>query len=322
MAFCFKRKESVPKAIRRLGRERVEDALECLKNCPQAEAIHCARKDIKKVRAVLRLVRKEIERKEVRLTTKLLRRAAKLLAAPRDAHVKMKTLANLRRHFKGQLAPSALRYIRGELRDAFDKEMQRFAKEKAAKTVRRLLCRVAKKLPCLKVRGKGWKLLGPGVKTAYADGISAYQIARKDSCPENFHEWRKRAKELWYQVTLLRRVWPEQMDAMAEELEMLGEHLGEDHDLVMLGQSIQEVSAGKHHPRELETLKGLIEERQRELRAAALAVGAHFYAEKPSAFCRRLAGYWKIWSRENKRSAPACPGNSITFVEAFVRPEI
>ena len=49
------RRESVSKAVRRLGRGRIRDALECLKDCDRAEAIHCSRKDIKKVRAVLRM---------------------------------------------------------------------------------------------------------------------------------------------------------------------------------------------------------------------------------------------------------------------------
>jgi len=45
---------------------------------------------------------------------------------------------------------------------------------------------------------------------------------------------------------------------------------------------------------------GLIDERQRELRAGALALGSRFYTEKPSAFCDRLAGYWRIWRGEKK----------------------
>src|SRR5678815_4162993 len=105
MAFCFKRRESVEKAIRRLGCERIERALECLKDCSRAEAIHCARKDIKRVRAILRLARANIARKEFRRLTKLLREAASHLAAPRDAYVKARTLKDLASHFKGQLAP-------------------------------------------------------------------------------------------------------------------------------------------------------------------------------------------------------------------------
>src|SRR5687767_9950738 len=118
MAFCFKRKESVSKGIQRVGRERIANALECLKDCRRAEAIHCARKDIKKVRAALRLVRAQISKKAFRRQIRLMRQAASLLAAPRDSFVKVKTLRNLTRHFKGQLAPGALRHVRAALHDA------------------------------------------------------------------------------------------------------------------------------------------------------------------------------------------------------------
>ena len=50
MAFHFKKKESVAKGSRRLGRERIEHALERLEKGDHAEAVHCARKDIKKAR--------------------------------------------------------------------------------------------------------------------------------------------------------------------------------------------------------------------------------------------------------------------------------
>jgi CHAD domain-containing protein len=333
MAFYFKKKETVPKAIRCLGRERIENALECLKDCGRPEAIHCARKDIKKSRAVIRLVRTEIPKKAYSRQIRLLREAAKHLAGPRDAFIKVNTLRNLMRHFKGQLAPGALRHVRAALHSALNEETRRFAKEKTAKTVERLLRRAAKEFDDLTVNGKGWKALSPGVKTAYSKGRCAYQTVLKDPAPENFHEWRKRAKDLWYQVSLLRPVWPEQMDAMASELETLGEYLGDDHDLVVLQEAVEGRCAGKGNARELETLIqsiekrqrelraashgsddgsdndklreletliGLMEERQRELRAAALELGARFYAEKPSAFCNRLAGYWQTWQCEKK----------------------
>lgn len=178
--------------------------------------------------------------------------------------------------------------------------MKRFRNEKTARAVERTLRRFTKTLERLKVSGKEWKALGPGVKTAYRQGWRAYQTVLEDSSPENFHEWRKCAKDLWYHVRLLQPVWPEQMDATASELDALGECLGDDHDLVVLRQDVQARSIGDGNAREIETLNGLIEERQRELRATALEMGARFYAEKPSVFCKRLAGYWKTWRREKK----------------------
>src|ERR1051326_2568284 len=115
MAFCFKRRESVAKGIRRLGCERIESALDCLKDCTRAEAIHCARKDIKKTRAVLRMVRVNMAKKDFRRLSRLLREAACQLAAPRDAYVKAKTLKGLAGHFKGQLTSGALRHVRSDL---------------------------------------------------------------------------------------------------------------------------------------------------------------------------------------------------------------
>jgi len=305
VAFCFKKKESIAKAIRRLTCERVENALECLEDCGHAEAIHCARKDIKKVRAVLRLVQTEIVKKEFRRLTSLLRKAANLLAVPRDAYIKAKTLRDLARHFKGQLAPGALRGIRAELRNAFDEEMKRFGREKTGRRVERILRRVAKQLERLDVNGKGWKALSPGVRAAYSQGRCAYQRVLKDSSPGNLHDWRKSVKDLWYQVTLLRPVWPEQMDAIAGELESLGECLGDDHDLVVLQHAVEKLCKGDRNARELEILNGLTEQRHRELRDAAGALGARFYAEKPSMFCNRLARYWRTWRHEKEFVARA-----------------
>jgi hypothetical protein len=150
----FQKERIGVKAVRRIGRELIEHALECLKQCG-AEAIHCARKDVKKARAVLRLVRSEIGKKTFCRITELLREAAHQLAAPRDAYVKVQTLRNLTRHFKGQLAAGALRYVRAEFRKARDEEVQEFAKKKTVRSVERTLRRVAKELDCLKVRGKG-----------------------------------------------------------------------------------------------------------------------------------------------------------------------
>jgi hypothetical protein len=99
-------------------------------------------------------------------------------------------------------------------------------------------------------------------------------------------------------MTVLHAIWPEQMDAMASELETLGEYLGDDHDLVVLRQAIEGQGAAHGNALELESFYRLLEQRQGELRAAALAAGARFFAEKPSMFCNRLAGYWRTWRRE------------------------
>jgi CHAD domain-containing protein len=301
MAFCFKRKESIAKGVRRLACGRIKRSLECLNDCQRTEAIHCARKEIKKARAVLRLVQTRIAKKRYRSQIRKLRKAANHLAPARDAYVNSTTLKDLMTHFKGQLGPHALRHAQATLQYASVKKSRRFGKKKTAQSVQRILQRAQKKFDGLAVDGKGWKAISPGIKRAYTAGLRAYGAVRKDPSPENFHEWRKRAKDLWYQASMLRSVWCEQMDAMTHELETLGEFLGDDHDLVVLRKALEE----KHDTdrQEMKLLDGLINRRQRELRTAALRLGARFYAEKPFAFCNRLQGYWRVWRGKKKSIA-------------------
>jgi CHAD domain-containing protein len=315
MAFCFKRKELVSKGVRRLGGQRIEHALHSLRDCHEPNAIHSVRKDIKRVRAVLRLMRTEIRKKDYRRMLKSLRNAAMYLAGPRDAHVKSQALSTLMQVNKGQLGSATLRQVRASLRDEADTEMKKFAKDKTAKEVARSLEAVAEEFRGLKVKQQGWRALSMGVKTAFQDGKRAFQRARRAPTADNLHEWRKRAKDLWYQATLLRRIWPEQMEAMARDLEVLGENLGDYHDLVVLLQAVKQHTP--EHAREVESLRRQIEERQGQLCRAALGFGEQFYAEKPDVFCRRLAEYWLLW-RRNKRRSPAGRPTEKTLVRALV----
>jgi len=302
MAFSFKRRESVRKGVRRLGCKRLKHAMKCLDECEEGEAIHTARKDIKKVRALLDLVGTQLKRKDFRRTNNQLRKAAKRLAKPRDASVLAKTLTELTSHYKGQLKPRALARVKTKMHELFKVEMRRFTSKKINRTVTRRLARAAKELKSLKLEAEGWTAISQGCKASYAGGQRSYQRALEERSAENLHAWRKRVKALWYQVTLLRPVWPEQMDALAHEIEMLGEALGDDHDLVMLHRCVQEVCREEHEAHDLETFDAIIGQRQQELQAGALAIGKRFYAEKPSAFCRRLARYWEIWQGERKAS--------------------
>src|SRR5262249_15052985 len=136
-----------------------------------------------------------------------LREAAQKLAGPRDAYVRLRTLEKLRQHFKGQLAPAALRQIHTELRQAAEETMERFTKKKIMRSATRTLRRVEKEFRP-KICGRGWKALGRGVKTAYAASQRACQDVLQNPASENFHRWRKRVEELWYHVRLLERAWP------------------------------------------------------------------------------------------------------------------
>jgi CHAD domain-containing protein len=308
MAFRFKRKESVEKGLRRVGQERITCALKEIQSGDKLEAVHRVRMEIKKLRAILRLVRKAGgESLHVR-QTELLRNAADALGPVRDAHVTIKALRDLITHFKGQFPPQPFKQVKRELQARCHQATVDFAKQSSSKLVTKNLRTALREFRGLRLHPSGWDALYPGLSWSYKRGRCCKAACLKRPSPETLHEWRKRVKDLWYQVRLLRPIWPEQMCATASELRMLSDQLGGDHDLVMLKGVLEQIQTDQT---ELETLRGLIIQRQQELRSVALLLGARFYAEKPVVFVNRLGRYWSIWRAAKgklKRKARASIG--------------
>lgn len=301
MAFEFKRKESVRSAVKRCAQNRIDNALKALHHCERLEAVHEIRKDIKKIRALLRLVRPAMPKSVYARSADLLRDAARPLGDARDAHIKVTALNELAGHFKAQLSPQPLRPIKHLLAEACRQQQARLSHKQTPRKAERSLEKLSRELSALNLKDSGWSAIGPGLKRSYVSGRRGCRLARRSGTPEHFHEWRKRVKDLYYQITLLGPIWREQICAAAAELEHLGEYLGEDHDLFLLSQTMTGKDVRKNAGAEAAALGALVNVRQQELRAKALALGTKFYAEKASAFCERLRCYWRRW-REKPRS--------------------
>lgn len=106
-----------------------------------------------------------------------------------------------------------------------------------------------------------------------------------DPSVENVHEWRKRAKDLWYHLRIVRNVWPGAIGPAADEAHRLSDLLGDHHDLAVLAADTSDV----------EVLTRCIERRQEELLARALDLGQRLYAERPKLFSGRIGTYWEAW---------------------------
>jgi len=299
MAFHFKKKESPTKAARRLSRERIGKALDHLQKCDRLETVHSVRKEIKKVRATLGLVREKMDGAAYRKCTKTLRTVAKYLRDPRDAHVRPRTLERLMVHFKDRLPAHPFAGIKTILRQNCLVEVREFMKGESVAVVDRLLRKVNRRAKTLKVKADGWTAIRSGLRESYSRGRKAFAVVREEASPENFHQWRRHVQDLWHQLRLLCPIQLDNLRAAAGKMKMLSQYLGDDHDLVMLRQFVIRRCA-RRFVGEVKLLNELIELRQKELRSAALALGSRFYAEKPSLFCRRLENYWRTWRAGKK----------------------
>jgi CHAD domain-containing protein len=119
--------------------------------------------------------------------------------------------------------------------------------------------------------------------------------AREEPSGANYHEWRKRAKYLWYQCRALRGVWRPMMDACCRQLHNLSDLLGEDHDLVVFEEILGAEGQALAPAGQSGILGEAISRHHDRLRKAARKLGRRIYAEKPSAFRLRMGTYWRAW---------------------------
>jgi CYTH domain-containing protein/CHAD domain-containing protein len=296
-AYRLQLEESAADGLPRVARGRAEKATKRLQGAETedlADAIHGARKDLKKIRAVLRLLRTELGEKTFRTENRRYRDAGRLLAASRDAEVKLLTLKGLEQHFGGELplAPAlawseALEADRDVIGDD-DGDQIGARIDEAAGMIRAGETRISD----WRLKRDSWKLIEPGLDRSYRDGRQALRAARQDHGPDRVHELRKRAKDHWYELRLLAGSWPGLLDESAAQVHELTELLGDHHDLAVLGEDL---GGRVGVVAERDAIQVLIERRQVELLDQALGLGERIYAEKPKHFRRRLRAYWRIW---------------------------
>jgi CHAD domain-containing protein len=293
-SYCLHDGEDPDEGLRRVAHGRVDSAVERLRRDAEtdlAKAVHDTRKDMKKLRSLLRLVRDGLGPDRYRAENGRYRDAAGLLSGARDAEVKLETLAGLRERYPHEAPPAE------RLERTLEEERERLAGDGRDSEVSGRLEEAAAaieqggaEVDAWEFSSAGFGLMRPGLERSYRRGRDSLRAVREDPSAEVVHEWRKRVKDLWYHLRLLRDLWPAAMTGAADEAHVLSDLLGDHHDLTVL---IDEARDRTPDDPDLDTLATLARRRQGELLEEALPIGERLYAEKPKQFTGRLAVYWK-----------------------------
>ena len=274
MAYRLKRSEPVSDGVKRVARRELKKAAGQLHDngARGREAhIHEARKSIKKVRALFRLIQDELGDGYTRDSGRL-REAGQSLSPVRDAGAMITAFDRLvkRRNIrKRDAAPMRRGLI--EHRARLEEELG--LAELMAGAARKLVDE-RRSVKIWKVKRDGFRVIENGLKKTFRRGRKAFCTALKTGHREDLHEFRKRVKDHWYQVRLLGG-----QIAYERNLKRLEDSLGEYLNLEML----RDHAIGA--PPLL--LEALLDE-ETKLRKRALDIGGEIYHEKPAAIVRML----------------------------------
>jgi CHAD domain-containing protein len=286
--------ERIPAEVKRIVRDEIESAVRHLTGKGEAdrdEAIHEARKSVKKIRGVLRLVQPALS-EIYRLENPFFRDVGQRLSQFRDAGAMIEAFDGLRKRYGAELGRGGLTSIRRGLKARKDQAEQQGDIEKVLHGIAALLRRSATRAAHWPLAADGFDAIAPGLEVTFRRGKKALARARKHPLPENYHDWRKRVKDHWYHVRLLEGFWDDTMPAYERRLKDLETWLGEDHNLVVLEEKVMAEPGFYGSKPEIALFARLIARYHKELRDDALALGARVYHGQPRQFSKNMRHMW------------------------------
>jgi len=291
MGFRLKLREPLPDGLKRVFREQVESALKLCRH-PAKErgvTVHEVRKHLKKLRAALRLTVSEVGKSRHAREDRYVREIGRLVSDLRDAQVRLQTLIQLRDETakgSGENHFPRIEELLSLERESFSAAFAGWQKQAIPK-----LERVGERVSKWPLAGITWKQICGTVGKIYKRGQRGLAKTIKKPQPENFHAWRKRVKDLWYQLRILQPLNRVVLEKIAADVEVLGELLGREHDFDFLLARLENEGSDEALRNELVQLQKLIRKRGSKLRRDALELGRRFYAEPSKAFAKRISSF-------------------------------
>ena len=258
-------------------------------------SVHELRKNMKKVRAALRLVR-DVTGKDYYIKKNIAARdIARTAAEIRKNDVMIETMHKMKERFNDEEAsrfyPSIYQTLEIRHQDLKDK-LNREGNFNAQTVLR--LHELELEIENLSFEADGFDAFADGLKRVYKRGRKAKQNVMKESSAENYHEWRKRVKYLRYQLHILKNVWYRGLKGYIKELHELSDLLGNDHDLNEFKNQLQHIFHSEEYDKWLNEQEHFIENFSNEKRKEALVLGDKIYVEKPKIFVSRIRKYWEV----------------------------
>ena len=289
MDFRLKLREPLADGLKRVFREQIDAALRLCRHPAKQRGVtvHEVRKHLKKLRAAMRLAVGEVGKNQHAREDRCVREIGRLVSDLRDAQVRLQTLVQLRdeANKKSEENPfPRLEELLSLERESFSAAFDGWQKQAIPK-----LERAGERLAKWPLDRISWKQICGAVEKIYKHGQRGLAKTIKKPVPENFHAWRKRVKDLWYQLRILQPLNRTVFEEMAHDADVLGELLGLQHDFDFLMERLEKESGDEALRDELAHLQKLIRKRGRRLCRDALELGRRFYAEPPKAFAKRIS---------------------------------
>jgi CHAD domain-containing protein len=293
VSYCLDPTRPVVVELRGIARSqlvRAERELSAAGSRRRQEPVRSARKRLKKVRGLLRLVRPSL-RQTYRRENRILRDVTRELGVMTDRAAVLETVDSIGAKYRSVVpAPTIAAFRRSLEKDEEPTPTVAGHSEGFSSAVARLHG-VRRRAARWRLRDDDFAAIAGGLERTFRDGRRAMRAAVMRPKAGQFHAWRRHAKAQWLQMRLLDARCARRLRTTTRALEMLDDVLGRYHDVDLVKRAVER-DASLTRDQKATILRAVAVERRR-LRRRAGVVAARIYDAKPKAFVRRVRRLWR-----------------------------
>jgi CHAD domain-containing protein len=288
MSYRLTIQETVPAGIKRIALEQIDQALAHMIGSSDGLdcAVHNVRTCLKKLRAVLRLVRDELGEEMYRRENTLYRDMGRQLSAVWHSAARLRTLDELVEQCNDRSLVNIAASTREQLTWEHITTVRELLDSQLMAEIAATLREARMHIDTWPIERDGFSTLMVGLLRVYKRGRKRHAIALARFTDKDMHELRKQVRYLWYHLCILRPCWSYELRELATLLRDLSDILRDDRDLAELRSILDDDSVA---------LMGLVDGRRRELRPVLQSLGHQAYAREPALFAGYVADHWRTW---------------------------
>ncbi len=254
--------------------------------------IHEIRRSLKKMRAFIRLIKPVYKSEEFKQLNDILGKINKILAEVRESRVNIQIFGKILPKLEKKLMNGTLELVHKYLQnECTQKESNIHKLNEILDEVKSQLREFIQIINAVDMQKISFQEIVEGIVSVYKSGKKLLKDSVKTEETEIVHTWRKYVKHLQFELSFIKNYLSDYYLDQIDKLQQISNFLGEEHDLVVLSNHIENHLQNELTAQEVYQIINIINRRRNKLRKKAFKLGRTVFDTNTSYFRKEIESF-------------------------------